>query len=321
MHITAQKGERITNQEPFGAVIVTIILWSSAFAGIRVGLSGYNPYQLTLLRFGVASTAFMMYAIFMRLPIPKGKDLPHIILAGLFGITAYHLALNIGEQTVPAAAASLIIATTPIFTALLSGIFLQEKLSKNQWMGMMLSLAGVILLVVGSGESIHFGRGALFVLMAAICGATFFVLQKPLLTSYSPLHLAAYCTWAGTLPLLFAAPSTAKAMLIAPWPATVAAIYIGLFPAALAYVTWGMALAALPAGRAASYLYLNPPLAAFIAMIWIGEVPTWSVLAGGIVVLAGVIMVNNHRSRSAALKSPTASLPPAEQHEPANTSN
>jgi drug/metabolite transporter (DMT)-like permease len=72
----------------------------------------------------------------------------------------------------------------------------------------------------------------------------------------------------------------------------VAAIYLGVFPAALGYVSWAYALARIPACRAASFLYLVPAVTLGIAWFWLGEWPTWLALFGGVIAMSGVIVVN-----------------------------
>jgi drug/metabolite transporter (DMT)-like permease len=73
---------------------------------------------------------------------------------------------------------------------------------------------------------------------------------------------------------------------------TLAVLYLGVFPGAIGYVTWAYALAHLSASRAASFLYLQPLLALGIAWVWLGELPAVTALLGGVLVLAGVMVVN-----------------------------
>jgi len=294
---TVAKSPAPVEQTAYLSALVTMVLWSSAFAGIEAALVDYNAYQLTLLRFGTASLAFAVYAAITRLPLPEGRDLPKLILGGLTGITCYHLALNLGQQMVTATTASLIIATSPLFTAILSGWLLKEKFTVTKWIGMGVCLGGILIMILSRGEQLEFTKGALLVLFSAMVIPIYFVLQKPLLTRYHPVQLSAYFTWLGTLPLLVFCRGLGSAIAAASAGSTLAAVYLGLFPAAAAYVTWSYTLARLPAGRASSFLYLNPPLAALIAYLWVGEVPLPAELLGGAIVLAGIYLVN-HKGRN-----------------------
>ena len=108
------------------ALMITLIFWASAFAGIRVGLKAYSPGNLVLFRFLTASIVLLIYAIITHMPLPEKKDLPAIFCLGFMGVTVYHLALTYGELKVTAGSASLLIASGPIFTAILA-IFIYPR--------------------------------------------------------------------------------------------------------------------------------------------------------------------------------------------------
>jgi drug/metabolite transporter (DMT)-like permease len=274
------------------AAVVTLAFWSSAFSGIRIALESYNPLQLTLLRFLVASSVFIVYGIITRIKLPRKEDVPGLFLLSLAGITIYHTTLNLGEVSVPAGTASFIIATAPVFTALISSFALKEKLNSRGWSGFCVSLAGSAVMALGGGTGMQFTKGALLILLSAMCTAVFFVYQKPFFSRYKPIELTAYITWLGTVPLLLFAGGLPGQMVRATANSTLAAVYIGIFPAAIAYASWSIALSKLPATRASSLLYINPLLAMLFGYVLQGEIPHLLQIAGGVVAMAGVVMVN-----------------------------
>lgn len=95
---------------PLGIAIgTTIVLWASAFAGIRAAPIGYSPTHLAFLRFLVASLVLGVYALVTHRSLPLARDVPGFLLLGGIGISLYNVALNAGEQQVSAGSASLLV--------------------------------------------------------------------------------------------------------------------------------------------------------------------------------------------------------------------
>ena len=231
--------------------------------------------------------------------LPALRDLPLIMLLGLLGITGYHLLLNLGEITVRAGSASLIIASAPVFTAVLAHFFLGERFRAAGWLGAAISFFGVSLITLGEGEWFAIEPGALLVLFAAILVSLYNVIQKRFILRYRPLEFTTYTIWAGTLPLLPFLPRLVATLRTAPIASTGAVIYLGVFPAAISYALWVYALSRSPASNVASFLYLNPVLAIIIAWFWLSEVPSWLSLLGGALSITGVILANVRYRREA----------------------
>jgi drug/metabolite transporter (DMT)-like permease len=271
---------------------LTIFVWASAFAGIRAGLEAYGPGEVALLRLLVASAALALYALWVRMRMPEARDLPMIALGGFLAFALYHVALNYGELTVSSGPAALLVNTAPIFTALLATAFLGERLRFWGWAGMFVSFFGAALIGLGEGGGLRIAPGTFLILVSAVAVSVYIVVQKPYLRKYGPLAFTTYAVWAGTFFTLVFLPGLPDAMLAAPLEATLAVVYLGLFPTALAYVTYAYALSRLPASRGVSFLYLIPPVAFVVAWVWLGEVPTLLSVVGGVIVLVGVVIVN-----------------------------
>lgn len=297
------------------ALGIALLLWASAFPGIRAGMApvggvagpdGYGPAQLALLRFGTASLVLIVYALFTRMRLPAKEDLGRIVLAGLLGITIYHIALNFGERTVQSGAAAVLIALSPVITAVLATRFLGERLAPWGWVGIAVSFAGGILVALGEGDGgLSFDTGALLILLAAVSTSLYFLVSKPGLERYSATEFTSYAIWAGTIPMLLFAPSLFAQMQAAPPAATAAGVYLGIFPGAIAYVLWGYGLSKMPASRVSAFLYLQPVNAAVIAWLWLGEVPGGAEVIGGVVAIVGVVLVNTlgqHRPSKQAIE-------------------
>lgn len=269
--------------------LLTILFWSSAFVGIRIGLQAFSAWHVVLLRFLTASVVLLVGVL-----VSGGRLIPprdawwRVAAAGLTGFTIYHTALTLGERTVDANTASFIIASAPLFSTLLARLFLGERLSRWAWFGTSVSFLGVGV-ISGFGQGWHWN--ALLIVLSAVSTAVFFVLERPLLDKHRAMDVTAWITWAGTLPMLLYAYHLPEAVARAPLYPLLWVIYIGVFPAALAYVTWSLALSAAPMGQVTPVLYLNPVLASLLGWAVLGEQPTWGLAVGGCLVLGGVYAI------------------------------
>jgi drug/metabolite transporter (DMT)-like permease len=275
------------------ALGVTLLLWASAFAGIRAALQGFSPFHLALDRFLVASAILAAVAFWKKTRLPDRADLSRVLLTGFFGIAVYNVALNYGELTVTAGAAGFIVNTVPIFTTLLSLLFLKERIRLFGWLGMIVSFAGVSLIAIADSSSLELNKGAFIILCAAVCQSLYFVLQKPLLKKYSPFEVVCYAVWVGTIGMLVLIPGSVGQLKSASPAAILAVLYLGIFPSTIAYVCWSYVLAKMPASRASAFLYLVPAIAVTIAFVWLKEAPSWLLLVGGCLALGGVVLVNS----------------------------
>lgn len=288
-------------------LLITMVIWASAFAGLRRVLQEVDALTLTTARMVFAGGAMALFGLFMRIGLPTRRDLPAVIAAGLTGHAFYHLALNFGLATITAGLASFIIATIPIWTALFARKFLGERLSKMGMIGLLVSFLGVCMLSVDlSGAT--FSTGAILVLAASLCAAVNMTLQKRLLERYSALDLSIHVTAFGTLPFLFYIPfcvGSLTGMSPEAWGIT---LYLGVGPICLGGVLSMFALRVLSTSRAAQMMLLVPPIASLIAWLWLGEIPKDEVFWGGGLILLGVFLggINRWVARSEPALEPNA---------------
>jgi len=298
---TAARSDRIARRGTLGplltgaAIAGTVLLWASAFVGVRGIVDVYPPGELALLRFLVGSAALGLVAAIAHMPVPRLADWPYMGVVGLFGVTLYNLGLNVGSQFMEAGSAAFLVNTVPIWTALLATAFLGERLRAAGWAGIALSFAGAVLILVGSGRSVALEPGVLAVLAAALAQALYFILQKRVLQRYSPLQVVCVSTWIGTVLMMPTGLGVLETLAAAPPPVTAVVVYLGIFPGAAAFLLWSFVLTRIAASQASSFLYLVPPAAIGISWATLDEVPAAIALAGGVLALAGVVLVNARR--------------------------
>jgi drug/metabolite transporter (DMT)-like permease len=275
------------------AIAVTVLSWGAAFPLIRVGMRDLGPLELASARFAVASALALSWLAIRRPPLPTRADALRFLICGLVGISAYNGLLNQGERTISAGAAAFIVNVAPILTAILATVFLHERFSVWGWGGALVSLAGVGMIALGQPDGLSFGGGAILVAGAALCTATYFVIQRPLVPRYGALACTAYTLIAGAL-FLLPFLSGALPRLLAPGGAPLAAtvVALGVFPAAIGYAAWTYALGRFGAARAANFLYLVPPIAALFGFVALGETMSVLTLVGAAVAIGGVAIVN-----------------------------
>lgn len=128
--------------------------------------------------------------------------------------------------------------------------------------------------------------------MGVIGTSFFFVFQKPLLSKYSAVEFTAYVTWTGTIPFLFFSPGFIETVKTATLSANLSIIYIGLFPATIAYVSWAVALSNGKASSVSSVMYSEPVFAIIIAWLFLKELPSLLSTIGGVIAVSSIIIVN-----------------------------
>jgi drug/metabolite transporter (DMT)-like permease len=287
-------------------LIFTMVIWASAFPTLRVLLRTLEAPTLTSIRMVIAALGLIGVGFLAGTKLPAREDMLRIGGAGLAGFSLYHLTLNLGLVHLTAGQGSFLVATMPVWTALLSWYFLGERLGPRGITGLLLGLAGVAVL---SSEGL-FSRnpelmwGASCVLMSAVAAGVNITLQKELLTRYKPLDISIHVTVAGALPFFFYLPLHAQQLLVLDGDQWAMLLYLGLVPISFGYVLSTIALAALPATRASQMLLLIPPIASLTAWIWLGERPDEKLWIGGPLILAGVLVTNMRRRVAQAQEAP-----------------
>jgi len=283
----------------FLVIGIPIVFWAFAFPLIKIGLEELSPINLTIMRLFVVCFVFLVLLILQPKKLSKlqKKDIPSLFLLGFLGVVVYHLALNYGELYVSAGAASLIIATIPLFVVILAVLFISEKITLNVMLGIVMSLGGVVIISTFGNKDIaleiQYLSGAIAVLVAALVGAGYTVAGKKLLQRYSPLSLTVYAFLIGSLGLIpFISPSLFEEVMQMSAVGWGAVLFLAFFPTVVSYTLWYVALEIKQASEISVYLYFMPVLSTIIAYFLLGEKITLLFVLGGALVIVGLYIVN-----------------------------
>jgi drug/metabolite transporter (DMT)-like permease len=206
--------------------------------------------------------------------------------AAWFGL--YNVALNAAERYLDAGTTALLVNVAPVVVAVLAGLLLGEGFPARLLAGMAIAFAGVVLIATTTSAGGADVAGVLLGLLAALAYAGAAVAQKRLLVRIDALTVTWIGAVAGTVALLPYLPALLTELASASAAATAGIVYLGVFPTAIAFLTWGYALSRMTAGRLAAVTYTVPPIVVLLSWTLLGEIPALLALAGGVLCLTGV---------------------------------
>ena len=275
------------------ALLATVVLWASAFVGIRAVGDTYSPGSLTLGRLVVGALALTFFARPTRASLPTGRPLVLVILYGVVWFGAYNIALNAAERDLDAGTTALIVNIGPIIAAIVAGILYKEGFPRPLLIGMGIAFAGVVLIAVSTNQDSSAvdtasTTGVVLCVAAAVFYAFGTLAQKPALKHMEPVMSVWLGCLVGVVVCLPFAPALVDELSGASFHDIAWLVYLGVFPTAIGFSTWSYALKRISTGKAASTTYLVPAVATLISWVVLSEVPAAMAFVGGALCLVGV---------------------------------
>jgi len=282
---------------------LAVVVWGASFIATKIALRDISPFPLIWLRFGIGVMVLgIAVAVRREFRLPAPRDLVAFGLLGLLGITFHQWLQSTGLITAQASTTGWIIATIPVFIAILGRLFLGERLEGGRVLGIVLAGAGVLLVVTRGDLSMLFRGnlstpGDILILISAANWAVFSILSRRGLKRHPASLMLFFVMASGWLlvnPLLFATSTFADFghVTMRGW---MAVLFLGVFCSGFAYIWWYDALQRLPASQAGALLYVEPLVAVVVAAALLGEEVTPLTLVGGAVILAGVWLVTRRQ--------------------------
>lgn len=289
-------------------MLLVVLIWGLNFTVTKLSFREFPPLAFSAVRFGLSSICILLVLQWSEgtIRVPRGAWVPLTIL-GLIGNSAYQFLFMLGLERTTATNSSLVLASMPALVAALGAASGTEQLSTNGKRGLLLASIGVVLVVAAQGVefSARTLSGDALTVVAVICWAVFTVGIRRLDFPMSPLAITAWTTILGT-PVLVAAGL--PDLLSMDWGATSIAGWGGILYSALlslifAYVLWNRSIRVVGSNRTAIFACVTPLVATGAAVLVLGERPSPAQLAGGALVLAGVLL---------SQRPATSPVPPAE---------
>ena len=281
--------------------LFAVVVWGANFVATKDVVGEISPVTIIWLRFGMgflilgAATAWRK-----QFALPQKSEWAYLALLGFIGITFHQWLQATGLITAAATTTAWIVATIPIFTAILGWLVLREKLGWLAIVGIVLAAFGVLLIVSKGNLSAlaagNFGTpGDFLVLISAVNWAVFSVLSRRGLASQPAARMMFYVMFFGwlftSLWLFGFGPGLSEIPQLSTrgWGNI---LVLGIFGSGLAYIAWFDALREIPASRLSAFIYIEPLVTVLVAALWINETISAASLIGGGIVILGVYLVN-----------------------------
>ncbi len=286
---------------PTLSAIFSVIVWGATFVATKIALKEVSPATIVWIRFGIGVLILGAAVLARRqFALPSLSDLAYLSLLGFLGVTFHQWLQATGLQTARATTTAWIVATIPVFTAILGWLVLKEKMGWVRVTGITVAALGVLLIVsdgdirsLVSGEAGTFGD--VLVLISAVNWAVYTILSRRELARHPAARMMFYVMLSGWLfscIWIFGFGPGVSEIPNLTFNGWMAILVLGIFGSGLAYIAWYDALREIPASQLGVFINIEPLVTMLIAAPLIGEPITAMSLAGGAIIIFGVWLVN-----------------------------
>jgi drug/metabolite transporter (DMT)-like permease len=277
----------------FSVVLLGQIIMGGTFPAAKIALVDFDAFTLALFRYLIASACLLAVVYFTgRLRKVSRRDLPKLILLGILAIPLNQLLFLYGLQFTTPARSALWFGATPVFVYLLAVPFLREKTTLLKVIGTAASFGGVALVLRNGSDGEATLIGDLIVIAAVVSWAVYTVVGKPLLRKYGALAMTAYALSIGTL--LYLPFGIYQAFRfdysLVSTEAWIGMLYIAIATSVIGYSIWYWGLARMEAIKLAIFQNIQPVAGTILSVLIVDEVLGADFLAGGILIVGGVIL-------------------------------
>ncbi|WP_418921154.1 DMT family transporter [Anaerotignum faecicola] len=277
----------------FGLSFLSVFLWASAFPLTKVAQQQFTSIPLGFLRCTVAAIFLIIIGKCCHIRLPQKKHIPLFFVSGGLGFTGYMITFNTGILTLTSATSSIIIAVTPILTAIVASNLYKEKIKPIGWAAIAAAFIGVLILLLWEGV-FSINIGLIWTVGAAIVFCGYNIMTRKLSAmGYNALEIVTYSMICGAILLGFWAEDGLHQLAGASMSHIIALIYLGALPSATAYFTWGKAMSyAERTSEVTNFMFVTPLLSTIMGFIILHEVPNAGTFIGGVIIIISIVVFN-----------------------------
>lgn len=283
--------------------LFSVFVWGASFIATKVSLKYLPPISLIWIRFAMGLIViFAVVSLRRQFVWLKPKECLYLALLGFLGISFHQWLQSTGLVTSQANTTGWIVASMPVFIALLSWLVLKEKMDNIQVIGITLAAFGVLLVVTRRDfSSLVSGKlgapGDILILLSAPNWAVFSILSRKGLRTFPAALMMLYVMGFGWLfsTFFFMAGRGWETIHYVAYEGWLALGFLGVICSGLAYIFWYDALKIMPAAQVGAFLYIEPLVTVGIAYLVLNERMTLTGILGGLIILSGVWMVNRSK--------------------------
>jgi drug/metabolite transporter (DMT)-like permease len=289
-------------------LLLTAVFWGGTFIAGRVVARDVDPFSAAFLRFAIASVILLLltFKVKGRLPALKASQLIPVIALGVTGVLTYNVLFFKGLKLIEASRSALIISTCPILITILSSYFFKERLTPVKFVGIIISVTGAVI-VISRGNLMeildgNLGRGELYIFCCVLSWTAYSLIGKAMMKELSPLVLITYSCVIGAIGLFVPAYLNGLIRNLPHYSVTdwLGISYLGFFGTVLGFVWYYEGIEKIGPIKAALFINFVPISAVVLAFLILAEPITLSLLAGAILVTAGVYLTNRTSKENAA---------------------
>ena len=275
----------------------TIAVWATAFSFGKLALQSVDALTLSVARVIGGAILMLIIGVFKGLHIPTSwREWGIYILLGATGNFVYQIVFNEGLRTIPAATSSIIMALTPMTTALLALVVYKDRIRPVGWIFTITAFIGVAIIILWN-STLTIPMGALWTLLGMILFAIYNILNRGLsLKGYNSITIAMWSMFTGAIMALPFADHAIEMIVQAPLSAQLAMVYLAFFSSALGFVFWSYAFEhAEKVSDVTNFMYISPIVAAIVAAFLLGEFPNMGLYIGAPIILGSLFLFNRYR--------------------------